>query len=133
MIQVAAHAAELAGLNQYLSEFWGAAGLSPESQFPFELALEEVFMNVVMHGSTPEHVPTVEVSLAREGEDVVLSFADTGPPFDPLEAPNPDVEAAIEDRPIGGLGIYLLREMMDEFTYARLHGRNCLTLRKRVS
>ncbi len=133
MVQVLAHAAELAGLNQYLSEFWTAADLPPASQFPFELALEEVFMNVVMHGSTPEHVPTVEVSLTREADDVVLRIADTGPAFDPLDAPNPDVEAAIEDRPIGGLGIYLLREMMDEFTYARLHGQNCLTLRKRVT
>lgn len=122
MVQVPAHAAELAGLNQYLGEFWTAAGLPAESQFPFELALEEVFMNVVMHGSTPEHVPTVEVSLTRESDDVVLRIADTGPAFDPLDAPNPDVGAAIEDRPIGGLGIYLLREMMDEFTYARVHG-----------
>lgn len=133
MVQVPAQAAELAGLNRYLCDFWATAALPAEAQFPFELALEEVFMNVVMHGSTPEHVPTVEVSLAREADDVVLSIADTGPPFDPLDAPNPDVEAAIEDRPIGGLGIYLLREMMDEFTYAHLNGRNCLTLRKRVT
>ena len=133
MLQVLAQAGELAGLNQYLGKFWEASALPPESQFPFELALEEVFMNVVMHGSTPDHVPTVEVSLRREADDVILSIADTGPAFDPLEAPNPDIGAAIEDRPIGGLGIYLLREMMDEFSYARLDGRNCVTLRKRVS
>lgn len=133
MLRVPAEAGQLAGLNQYLLAFWQEAGLPDEARFPFELALEEIFMNVVMHGSRPGQVPEFVVSLAHEGDEVVLAMSDTGIAFDPLDAPNPDIDAAIEDRPIGGLGIYLLREMMDSLAYVHEHERNHLTLRKRIA
>lgn len=85
-----------------------------------------------MHGSRDGHVPEVKVSLAVSDGEMVLGIEDDGPAFDPLDAPEPDVEAALEDRPVGGLGIYLLREMMDRLEYARVDGRNCLTLHKRL-
>ena len=61
-----------------------------------------------------------------------MLIADDGRPFDPLtEAPEPDLESAIEDRPIGGLGVHLVRTMMDEVRYRREEGKNRLTLVKR--
>jgi anti-sigma regulatory factor (Ser/Thr protein kinase) len=75
----------------------------------------------------------VLVSLALDNGEIALCLEDDGPAFDPLTAPMPDIDAALEDRPIGGLGIYLLREMMDALEYVRVEGRNRLTLRKRLA
>jgi anti-sigma regulatory factor (Ser/Thr protein kinase) len=125
--------AELAGLTAWLQGFWDAHALPPESAFTFELALEELFVNIATHGAAPGREPAVEVSLALDDGEVALCLEDDGPAFDPLAAPMPDLDAALEDRPIGGLGIHLLREMMDELEYARLEGRNRLTLRKRIA
>ncbi len=75
----------------------------------------------------------MDVSLALDDGELALCLEDDGPAFDPLAAPMPDLDAPIEDRPIGGLGIHLLREMMDELEYTRLDSRNRLTLRKRIA
>ncbi len=124
---------ELWGLNEYLQEFWVTQALPPAAVFPFELALEEVFMNVVMHGTTEHLIPEVAVGLDCQGGEVTLRMEDTGPAFNPDDAPPPDLDTPLEDRRIGGLGIHLLREMMDDFTYVHEDGRNKLRLSKRIT
>jgi sigma-B regulation protein RsbU (phosphoserine phosphatase) len=59
---------------------------------------------------------------------VALQFEDSGPPFNPLEWPDPDTKAAIEDRNIGGLGIYMVKKMTGQTSYERLDGKNLLTI-----
>jgi serine/threonine-protein kinase RsbW len=98
----------------------------------FELALEEIFMNIVMHGSRPELAPRVEVSLHRDAESVTMTVEDDGPEFDPLSLPPPDVTASLADRRVGGLGVFLVRKMMDNVSYARIAGRNQLRMSKRL-
>jgi serine/threonine-protein kinase RsbW len=133
MKSVPADGAELPELNRYLHTFWSAAGLPPAAVFPFELALEEVFVNVVTHG-TPAGgpVPQVDVALEHSGDFVILTVEDDGLPFDPLSVPDPDVEAPIEARAVGGLGIFLVRELMDDVSYSRAGGRNHLRMSKRI-
>lgn len=77
-------------------------------------------------------MPEVVISLTLDDGSVVLCVEDDGPAFDPLAAPEPDLDAPLEDRPVGGLGIHLLREMMDTLDYVRRDDRNRLILRKRV-
>ena len=125
-------AAQLPEATQFLQEFWAAAGLSPATAFPFELALEEIFMNVAMHGTRDGHIPTVWLRLGRDAGSVELVVEDDAPAFDPLQRATPDTGAALEERPVGGLGIHLVREMMDNVTYRQMAGRNQLTMRKRV-
>lgn len=129
---VPGQSSELPALNDWLHAQWEAAGLAPDTCFTFELALEEVFINVAMHAAKPGFMPQVELVFERDGEHVSLAVCDDGPAFDPLAAPPPDVDAALEDRPVGGLGIYLIREMMDDVTYQRTGARNCLRMVKRV-
>lgn len=129
---VAAAAEQLPQLTGFLQQFWSAAALPAEACFTFELALEEIFMNVVMHGSADGARHTVELSLARADDGVTMTVADDGPGFDPLSLPSPDVTASLSDRPIGGLGIYLVRKMMDSVSYARADGRNRLSMSKRL-
>ena len=99
--------------------------------FQVNLALEELWLNVVNHGHTGGF-HEVEIELTSEAEAVTIEITDDGRPFDPLQdAPNPSVNAPVDDRPIGGLGVYLVRTMMDEMEYKREEGKNRLTLVKR--
>jgi serine/threonine-protein kinase RsbW len=119
-------------LNQFLREFGSAVALDAAHVQTFELALEEIFMNIVMHGSQPGSTPLVEVSLQRAAESVTMTVEDNGPEFDPLSLPPPDVTAGLADRPVGGLGVFLVRKMMDTVSYARISGRNQLRMSKRL-
>jgi serine/threonine-protein kinase RsbW len=131
-MSVPSDAAQLSILTQFLQEFWTAADLPPAETVSFELALEEIFMNVVMHGSPAGRVPRVEVSLALCDGCLTLMIEDDGPSFDPLSLAAPDVTASLEERHVGGLGVYLVRQMMDAVSYQRLGARNQLSMTKRV-
>jgi serine/threonine-protein kinase RsbW len=130
---VPADASQLAALNQFLREFWTTTELEPALLRSFELALEEIFLNIAMHGSRPGSVPRVEVSLSVGANAVTMTVEDDGPQFDPLSLPPPDAAASLGDRRVGGLGVHLVRQMIDTVSYARIAGRNRLHLSKRIA
>ncbi len=130
---VAADAGQLAVLTAFVQEFWRTQGLPQQAALPFELALEEAFINVVTHGTADATTAVVAVVLRRAGADLTLVVADDGPAFDPLTLPPPDLSASVEARPVGGLGVYLIRQMMDAVSYRRVDGRNELTMVKRFT
>jgi anti-sigma regulatory factor (Ser/Thr protein kinase) len=72
----------------------------------------------------------VWLELERADGKLNLSLSDDGPAFDPLALPTPDLDAPLEERPVGGLGVYLVREMMDDVSYSHRGGRNCLSMWK---
>ena len=128
---VPADAAQLTVLTGFLQEFAMAVALDAAQVSTFELALEEIFMNIVMHGSRPGLAPRVEVSLHRDAESVTMTVEDDGPEFDPLSLPPPDVTASLADRRVGGLGVHLVRNLMDTVSYARVGGCNQLCVSRR--
>ena len=98
-----------------------------ERSLDVELAVEEALMNVCLHaygGKGGE----LSVRAGRFGEDFVVEVEDAGPPFDPTSAPLPDTSAPLEERPVGGLGILLVRRVADRVRWRREDGRNVLTL-----
>ena len=106
----------------------------PESlTFKVNLVLEELGLNILTHGGKGSgRRPEIEIVLTSEDDALTIEVLDDGQPFDPLEdAPEPAVDAAIEERTIGGLGIHFVRTLMDEVSYRREDGRNHLTLVKR--
>lgn len=130
---VAAAEAHLPQLTAFLQQFWSSESLPPGECLAFELALEEIFMNVVMHGSTEGQPGQVDVSLELTPAGLTLTLEDDGPGFDPLSLPPPDVTASVADRAVGGLGVFLVRKLMDTVSYARVAGRNQLRLSKRLA
>lgn len=130
---VPSDAAQLPVLSRFLQDFWTEFKLPAAEALRFELALEEVFMNVVMHGSDAAQVPRVEVSLALVDSGVTLTVEDDGAPFDPLSLPAPDVAASLEGRPVGGLGVFLVRQVMDSVTYQRRGTMNQLRMTKSLT
>ena len=131
-ISVASDAAQLPVLTRFLQEFWSAARLPPVESIKFELALEEVFINVVMHGSPVAGTP-VDVSVILCDGGLTLVVENDGPAFDPLLLPAPDVAAGLEERKVGGLGVFLVRQMMDAVSYQRVAARNQLRMTKRLA
>ena len=129
---VAAEAAHLQELRAFLQQFWSSASVPPAACLAFELALEEIFMNVVMHGSAGGKLRQVQLSLALGPEGLTMTVEDDGPGFDPLSLPPPDVTASLAARPVGGLGVFLVRNVMDTVNYARVAGRNQLRMSKRL-
>ncbi len=101
----------------------------PDLIFKVNLVLDELSVNIVNYGGEASEI---EVSLAADADEVRVEIADDGRPFDPLnDAMEPDLDAPLEDRAIGGLGIHLVREMMDELHYSREDGKNRLAMVKR--
>lgn len=96
--------------------------------FQVNLALEELGINIMNYGETAEEIL---VSLASDEDSITIIISDAGKPFNPLtEGPEPDITQELDDRPIGGLGVYLVRTLMDELHYRREGDRNHLTLVK---
>ena len=125
-------AEELTRVAAAVSEFAGAQEWPPEMEFQINLVLEELGLNIINHGHDDPEGREVEFEIVSEAESVTIEIADDGRPFDPMtEAPAPDTESDLEDRPVGGLGVHLVRTMMDEARYRREGEKNRLTLVKR--
>lgn len=105
-------------------------GLAKETALDMRLVAEEVLTNIVKyaHGSIDEH--PVELRLSASSGSVRMEFRDDGAPFNPLEAPVPDRKPPLEGREIGGLGVHLVRSLVDDARYARDGDCNVLILMK---
>jgi serine/threonine-protein kinase RsbW len=107
-----------------------ADGFSVEEILDTQLALEEAMTNVIVHGYGKPGERIV-VSCHSSPDRIEIRLADTAPRFDPLSVPVPDLETSLEDRQVGGLGVYLIRKLMDDVSYWYENGWNVLTLSKR--
>lgn len=124
---------EIPTLHARMEQLGEELDLSPEVVNAVNLSLDEVLTNLVMHGfdDDAEHHIDVRVALLDDDQQLRLEVEDDGRPFNPLEeAPEPDTQASLDERAIGGLGIFLVRQMMDHLEYRRVDGRNLLILVK---
>ena len=96
------------------------------------LAIEELVTNCIEYGYDDADEHTIVIVLSIGDGNLTMGVIDDGHPFDPLIAPPPDFSIDVQDRPIGGLGIYLLRKLADHISYERRDGTNRLTLTKRL-
>lgn len=110
--------------------FAAARGLTPATTWPFQVALDEVISNIVRHGHAGA---PIQVLLRLAGDALEIEVSDEAEPFNPLDAALPDSAAPLEGRRVGGLGIALVRQLMDGVVYERTAGRNRLVLRRRVA
>ncbi len=123
---------ELAKFSRSLSEFSGRLGLNPKVTQELELACEEILANIVSYAYLDDREHEIKVRLSAQAGELRVEVEDDGHPFNPLEAPDPDLTTDLEDRKIGGLGIHFVRKLMDGLEYQRQGDRNLLTLRKRT-
>lgn len=105
-----------------------SASLTEDKISELELVLEEVLVNIISYAYAEEGAGVISVSAAVDDESVTLEFRDSGVAFNPLERAEPDLDADIDDRPIGGLGIFLVKELSSSVVYERRGDENVLTV-----
>ena len=109
--------------------------MSQKTLMQLELVVEEIFVNIASYAYCPPGSGDVEIScdVVEDTMRVLITFSDEGPEFDPLGKEDPDITLGKDERPIGGLGIFLVKKNVDGISYKREGGRNILTVEKRLS
>jgi serine/threonine-protein kinase RsbW len=120
---------ELARVHAVASPFLEANGVAGKALYVALLALEETLSNVIRHGFADQARHEIAVSLRVRGGGVELTVVDDGQEFDPTAAPEVDLDAPLEERQAGGLGIHLVRQLASEVRFQRKNGRNQLLVR----
>ena len=123
---------ELENLCQHLNKFGQDAGLSEACITDINICLDELFTNIVNYGFEDklEHMTRFTINL--DNKVLTLIIEDEGIAFNPLEKEDPEIPDDLKDVRIGGLGIHIVRKLMDDIRYERKHGRNKLTMKKNV-
>jgi len=119
-------------IREFVGEIARAGGFGDKDVYNIQLASDEAASNIIEHAYEGVSDGLLEISCGMRGDAITIILVDHGESFDPSEIPLPDLKADLSDRKIGGLGIFLMRKLMDEVHYAaRPNKNNVLTMIKR--
>lgn len=119
---------QIGPLARHATAFLQSNEVDPDATFAVDLALEELVSNVIKYGYKNGDSKEIYVRLDVGRDQIKLLLEDSAPPFNPLNLPEPDLDKPIEQRPIGGLGVFLVRKTVDRIEYERLDDRNVLRI-----
>ena len=128
-ITLTADAAALPVVEAALEEFAESHELPPRTGYTLALIVEELVTNIVKYGYAGADAGPLQLTVKLDSGGVVGTLVDAGAPFDPTAMAAPDVEAEMEERRIGGLGVHLVRTMSEDFSYRRDDGHNVVSFR----
>ena len=133
-LKIPAEVEKLPEVLSFLEAHLEAADCSMKAQMQITVAAEEIFVNIASYAYAPgTGTATVRLEISGDPKAAVITFLDSGAPFDPLATEDPDVTLSAEERDIGGLGIYMTKKTMDEVRYEYKDGQNVLTLIKQIN
>jgi len=121
---------ELAGIAEFLEETGDEWGLDPSVVLSINLVIEEAFTNIVSYGYDDQSDHIIEIQCKLKDKEIGIVITDDGHAWDPTLREEPDISLGPEDRPVGGLGIFLMKKMMDKVGYERNENKNILSLTK---
>lgn len=119
---------ELPGLAAKAHEFLDPLDLPVKQVYAFDLALEEMLTNTIKYAYDNPGAHEITIKINVDEKLILLSLIDDGHEFDPLQTQNPDLDADISERAVGGVGIYLTKNMVDDMKYHRKNDRNILEI-----
>jgi PAS domain S-box-containing protein len=131
-LHLANEMAEIERALTALREFCDRFDLPPDVRNDVGVILDDLLNNIISYAFEDQDEHVIEVSLATDKQRFIVTVSDDGVEFDPFLRPEPDIESDINDRQVGGLGIHLIRSLMDDCSYRRVDGRNVTTLMKRM-
>lgn len=121
-------------VNEFVEKVMAPLEPSMKVQMQIDLVVEEIFVNIANYAyGEGQGKAILQVQVTDSPPAVELVFMDEGMPYNPLDREEPDPEQSLEERKIGGWGIFLVKKNVDEVTYAFSEGKNILTLRKKIS
>jgi anti-sigma regulatory factor (Ser/Thr protein kinase) len=126
------HLSELATLSEKMEGVGQALGLSRKCLFEINLALDELFTNIISYGFPDQSEHFIQVNVSAERGVLTVVLEDDGIAFNPVARIPPELPCTLDECKVGGLGIHLVKNLMDEVTYERRTGANVLTLKKSI-
>ncbi len=133
-ITLAATVENINAATDFVSEKLEEMGCAMKAQMQISIAVDELFANIANYAYPDgQGQATVRVDQSEDGKRAVITFIDSGIPYNPLEKEDPDTTLSAEDRPIGGLGIFMVKKSMDDMAYRFEDGQNMLTIIKTIA
>ena len=119
-------------ITEFLKEFGEINSIDPKTIFQINLSLEEIFNNILLYGYAKDKSIKISFKFELRQNSLLVVVEDDAPEFDPLEIPEPDTTSSLKNRKVGGLGIFLVRSLMDRITYKREKNKNVLRIEKKL-
>ena len=123
---------ELQRVNCFIEEICEELGLDMEMQMNLNLVIEEMVVNVISYAYPEGKVADIELLAESDGKELTFVLSDQGKAFDPTLSESADMDVNPAERDLGGMGIYIVKNIMNEVTYQRLEGKNLLTMKKDI-
>jgi len=123
---------ELTRIASFLNDLGAEWTLNERLVNSLNLVLEEAISNIILYGYKDGERHTIEIYFRKSENEILISIKDDGMAYDPTLRTDPDVSLSVEDRPVGGLGVFLMKKLMDGVEYQWEGGRNILNLRKKI-
>ena len=124
---------ELEKVNQFIDEISEELGLSMELIMNLNLVMEEMVVNVISYAYPEDTDAEIELLAKSDANELTLVLSDQGKEFDPTTKKDSDMSVNPAERELGGMGIYIVKNLMNKVTYQRLEGRNLLTMTKSIN
>lgn len=121
---------EISRLASFIESIGEELALPPSLVFNLNLALEEAVSNIIFYAYPGQTGKEIRIQAVTTGRNLIFTLTDSGEAFDPTRVKDADVTLSAEERPIGGLGIFLIKNIMNELEYQRIEGKNVFTLKK---
>ena len=123
---------ELEHVNQFVEEIGEELGLDMELQMNLNLVIEEMVVNVISYAYPEGKVADIELVAESDGKELTFVLSDQGKEFDPTLREAADMDVNPAERELGGMGIFIVKNIMNKVTYQRLEGKNLLTMKKDI-
>jgi anti-sigma regulatory factor (Ser/Thr protein kinase) len=131
-IRIRAEVNEIERLNRLVRHFGELLEIPSRALYAVNLAVDELVTNAILYGFEEVNDEEITIRVEVSGTELQATVIDEGHEFDPLQAPAPNLDAPLQERSIGGLGVHLVRNLMDHVAYTRDGAKNVLTVRKRI-
>jgi serine/threonine-protein kinase RsbW len=125
-VSLANQMGEIRRINTALGEFLSEEGVPDRTIHHVRLVIEELVSNIVRYAYDDQSAHRIDVDVRTEPRRVAVTIEDNGRPFDPNHAPPPPIHEPLQERRMGGLGIFLVKKLTSELTYTRVENRNCV-------
>ena len=132
-IQISNQLSEIRKIRKELDKFYNFHNLPAKITNVIDMAVEEIITNLISYAYEDNYKHEINIQLSLTNVEIILEINDDGRPFNPLEKSIPDTSSSIEDRPIGGLGIHIVKKLMDSVDYKYKGNRNCLIMKKNIN
>jgi serine/threonine-protein kinase RsbW len=132
-IKIKNQVGELEHVNQFIEEIGEELGLDMELQMNLNLVMEEMVSNVIFYAYPEGADADIELMAESNGKELTFVLSDQGREFDPTAKEDNDLDINPAERELGGMGIYIVKNIMNQVTYQRLEGKNLLTMKKEIN